>query len=277
MKKLIPLSISLVAIICITVFLAMSPSPNKAEAITAKIERWNNLDRSLIINAVKNVQGETLKSFTFSRAEAEKLLTIDNQADVVYNLAIDQQGSFSFILNSQLVLNESSFGSETPELMKALTYFNSLDYRMSHKQISKDALEHLIDVAPAIKEIERWEMAYDQDLSDAFFTENGMRIRSLSYSSEVLKELLKQSKLESITSFLAINDQDGISLVTMGRDHSGKLMLPNKESNDSFKNSIFNFVAMCPPICPPPRCDNNGECGEGTECRDGRCHPIRTN
>lgn len=269
MKK--PFLLSFMAVLTILLIVSFTkPLVSEKEDFKTKIERWQLIDMEEISSSLYNEELQLLKSITLTKSQIEILLSDPSKEQIELELAIDETGAFQFIINKAVVAGNHSFLSELEDFKEGLKTFDQDVYLTTNETLDPKALEHLIALAPAIEEIENWQSANQSQLVEAFYVNKGTRIRSLSYNREVLEAILAQEHVTSVTSFLALNNEGQISLVSIARDSEENLMIYPTTHKSGV--AIFNFLHPCPPFCDPPSCVDI-VCPEGQVCENGKCKP----
>ena len=253
MKNKVILSVALVALIFSAVSASLAPSIKKENALEENVLRWINIDDSKIIESLQNDEGQVVMSVSLTRQDMEWLLLQTQGPDITFELAIDENGDFGFLVNSIVSTSHHGFQSTLPVLESKLAGFDPTAYQARHANLDPEAKEHLMDLAPTIAEIRSWEQATEEERTKAFIASNGERLRSLSFNKAVYSALLQHEELASVTSFLALNEQKELRFINMGVDKKGDFMLPQSDNEATAKYGIYQYIRPCPPFCPPPK------------------------
>lgn len=249
MKKKV--NLFLFALVAATLVLSTSLNVNvrKSESLDDKVERWRSLNDLQMTEALENDFGQIVKSVSLTRQDIEWLLLHSDSPLITFKPAINASGSFELVVNDFITTSIHSFDSRLTDLENKLSGFKKNEYKLNHENLSPKAKEHLMELQPTIDELERWENATVEERIDAFKANNGDRLRSLRFNKEVLQELISFDELVQTTSFFAISDKNQISMVTMGIDTNGNLMIPQTGIKSSVEYGIFQYVQLCPPFC----------------------------
>ncbi len=253
------------------VFVDKEPDYGAFKQPSSAIEEWTSLEEGDLLTSLQSEKGAFLSHINFDRSQIEAALAEEDMPIVEFVLGIDEAGSLTFFVNSQFNGSDKTYNSGTTELKSKMQQFDKESYYKRNEQLPKKSREHIIDLDAAIEMIERWEKSGDSEKIGALVTDNGERLLSLSYNREVFESLLKVKAVSSVSVFTALNEDNDLTLVSIGRDINGNVLIPDRTNPKTKDYLMLDFSKPCPPTCfppPPPPC-NSTNCS-GT-CIDGAC------
>lgn len=263
MKNKLLMSLGLLLIAALGVSVAKLEMTKTKETLTAKIERWQSLNRDELLSKLQNDQGMYLNSVSLTREDLQAILDDPNRQKVDFHLAVNQNGKFQFVLTREIESFNTAYGTEVEALRTASASSDKTANDQNTISMKPEAKEHLMDIGLAVEEIEKWQKATPTERLNALYTKEGERLRSFSFNKAVFGQLLQHKELASATSFIALNEDMKLRFITIGRNTQGGLILPQANSTGEV-GFIFQYIHPCPSTCNV--CPGGMEQGPGGLC-----------